>query len=473
MQYGTININPCKCLATDRHGDQCRNKLPKGVDALTAVGGARFCQRSHQYMADYTMEMLSQTAMCKGCSRHFFFGPGGEKASDETTGETLRTCAKCRSRGCENRKAVRASVRLCAFEGGCCGEGRCQFKIQEGSKYCGTHRRMQEWLDEVRLDGNKVCLQHVRGCRSVLPPDYPFKKCDSCRAEERASETRERVEAREKRARMEDEESGAGAGAGAFGVDVLVCTRCATEYPRDHFIKSPSATGEGLALTCKKCREWGLDQDFKRGYRLFCETVSKKVDPVVSILSETEWKELVVRPCLLCGDLKERGYHSLYRIDDRDEFRAENLFACCKKCSPLAKPPVVGERSLEECLHVVEHLATRLCGANGQLHGELFYKTSTSFKNLKEGAKYRNLLVAISEREYDAISRLDCYLCGKSSTDTYHNGIDRFDNDLGYTMENVRSCCTTCNMIKKDAKYEDFVAHIKKVYDRMFDAKKC
>jgi hypothetical protein len=43
-----------------------------------------------------------------------------------------------------------------------------------------------------------------------------------------------------------------------------------------------------------------------------------------------------------------------------------------------------------------------------------------------------------------------CYLCGKEENETHKNGIDRFDNTKGYTEENIRSCCVSCNYMKKD-----------------------
>ena len=41
-----------------------------------------------------------------------------------------------------------------------------------------------------------------------------------------------------------------------------------------------------------------------------------------------------------------------------------------------------------------------------------------------------------------------------------YTGIDRMDNDLGYTTENTVPCCTTCNMLKGTMPYDDFMAWI-------------
>ena len=36
-------------------------------------------------------------------------------------------------------------------------------------------------------------------------------------------------------------------------------------------------------------------------------------------------------------------------------------------------------------------------------------------------------------------------------------GIDRVDNTLGYTSNNVVSCCTECNFMKRTMNYQTFI----------------
>lgn len=49
-----------------------------------------------------------------------------------------------------------------------------------------------------------------------------------------------------------------------------------------------------------------------------------------------------------------------------------------------------------------------------------------------------------------------CYLCGRSPA----LGIDRVDASLGYTANNVQSCCTSCNYHKKSMSLADFDEHV-------------
>ena len=51
-----------KCLAKDRHDQPCRFK---------SLADSRFCKK-HQYMNDYTDEMLAATIRCNGCMKHYY-----------------------------------------------------------------------------------------------------------------------------------------------------------------------------------------------------------------------------------------------------------------------------------------------------------------------------------------------------------------------------------------------------------------
>ena len=52
-----------KCLGKDRNNNPCRSN---------AQDGTQFC-KNHQYMVDYTPEMLSALQLCKGCMKMYFF----------------------------------------------------------------------------------------------------------------------------------------------------------------------------------------------------------------------------------------------------------------------------------------------------------------------------------------------------------------------------------------------------------------
>jgi hypothetical protein len=68
----------------------------------------------------------------------------------------------------------------------------------------------------------------------------------------------------------------------------------------------------------------------------------------------------------------------------------------------------------------------------------------------------------------------DCYYCGKApaqmtrNTKRSHghyvyNGLDRRDNQAGYTLDNVLPCCGDCNRAKLAMSHDDFIALAKRI----------
>jgi hypothetical protein len=66
----------------------------------------------------------------------------------------------------------------------------------------------------------------------------------------------------------------------------------------------------------------------------------------------------------------------------------------------------------------------------------------------------------LSLREFKNLIKEPCYICGGNDKP---NGVDRVDNNLGYTNENSRSCCKICNRMKMDLDINDLIDHIIKI----------
>lgn len=67
---------------------------------------------------------------------------------------------------------------------------------------------------------------------------------------------------------------------------------------------------------------------------------------------------------------------------------------------------------------------------------------------LKPQAKSRGLVLEITLEQYELIiAGGRCSYCGDSLPVDGH-GLDRIDNQFGYTIENVTPCCTRCNIRK-------------------------
>ncbi len=88
-------------------------------------------------------------------------------------------------------------------------------------------------------------------------------------------------------------------------------------------------------------------------------------------------------------------------------------------------------------------------------------------------AKRRGYEFGLSVDEFREIASQPCHYCGTPPGNTHnpararsgaepfvYSGIDRQDNSVGYTKENVVPCCHTCNRAKSDMHLDDFLAWI-------------
>jgi hypothetical protein len=94
----------------------------------------------------------------------------------------------------------------------------------------------------------------------------------------------------------------------------------------------------------------------------------------------------------------------------------------------------------------------------------------------------RGLGCTLSGEEILSLVKSKCHYCGSKNSNHfkykqpnfeynfYYNGIDRIDSSIGYIQGNVVSCCKTCNIAKMDMNYNDFINHIKKIYNNLRNA---
>jgi len=89
----------------------------------------------------------------------------------------------------------------------------------------------------------------------------------------------------------------------------------------------------------------------------------------------------------------------------------------------------------------------------------------------KKNAEYRNLGFIINIKDFENITSLPCFYCGKEpiqikkyrSSSYIYNGVDRIDNTIGYSIDNCVPACGRCNWMKSDMSTVDFINHIKNI----------
>lgn len=97
----------------------------------------------------------------------------------------------------------------------------------------------------------------------------------------------------------------------------------------------------------------------------------------------------------------------------------------------------------------------------------------------KRNAKKRNLCFELTRDEFEKLTKQDCFYCAENPKQVtkrnrknsraeinsryVYNGIDRKNNNIGYTIENCAPCCGNCNYAKRTQNYADFKNWITKV----------
>jgi hypothetical protein len=89
---------------------------------------------------------------------------------------------------------------------------------------------------------------------------------------------------------------------------------------------------------------------------------------------------------------------------------------------------------------------------------------------IRGSVRQRGLCWELTDEDFDRLTAQDCFYCGikpsavqvaaGSLGEFIYNGLDRKDNSVGYTAENVVPCCKACNIAKMDRPFDEFMAWI-------------
>lgn len=96
--------------------------------------------------------------------------------------------------------------------------------------------------------------------------------------------------------------------------------------------------------------------------------------------------------------------------------------------------------------------------------------------NYKARAKKKGIKFNLTVEEFKILVSTNCVYCGRSPNqsvlgnrkrrhngDFIYNGVDRVDNEDGYTTENSISCCGICNKAKRDLPLDEFVSWVRDI----------
>lgn len=177
-------------------------------------------------------------------------------------------------------------------------------------------------------------------------------------------------------------------------------------------------------------------------------------------LSKDECCSLFDKSCYYCKHQDYDGF--LNGIDRKSSYLGyvkDNVVTCCKMCNYIK-----GTHEHNDFLEIVNHILVY----NQKIDGDLNYdiipnRFSQTYSRYKNGAKIRSKEFNLSKDEYHVLVNGNCYICGIGTFDDHINGIDRYDNSVGYIKDNCKTCCSTCNYLKRDYTYDDFINKLVKI----------
>jgi hypothetical protein len=102
-----------------------------------------------------------------------------------------------------------------------------------------------------------------------------------------------------------------------------------------------------------------------------------------------------------------------------------------------------------------------------------------AYSRIKKDARSAERVFEIQLEEFRYLCQQNCYYCGSipnnlityrglnSFTFRYfmYSGLDRINNDIGYTRQNVVPCCIICNRAKNSMPFKDFIDWLNRLTD--------
>jgi len=486
-----------KCLSKDRNGESCR---------CATIEETRFC-KFHKYMTAYTDAMLEKIELCSGCKKMYYFGEG------------RKICDKCANRSKANKLIQKENIEICAKDS-------CTYKRSIENKYCKLHQ-LQLFVDETNLENKKLCKGYIRGCRVKLEHSYGLSKCSECLEKDREKDNNRRTRVLNADINVVAEKA-CPTCCKILPIDQFIGMRTATtttckscresnqaqdakrdKNHRNELARTNDAKPERIQVkqqwkedNYEKVAEYsmnsrqhqierdGIDEYMKNcaiaaqkwrdnnpektqhnnenkinSYELQYNVYKRSADTkqLRFGISFDEFKDIVNKPCHYCGILRDRGTEQFNGIDRNNNsigYLPDNCVSCCPMCNYM-KNTLSGDVFIRR----IDHILTHNKHVNGVLNPSLFGDhNNVIYMNYRHRAIRKQLEFSLTKEEFNTLNLQDCYICGKQSTSKHINGVDRYDNNLGYTFDNCKPCCGECNFMKCEYSYDDIFDKFKLIY---------
>ena len=226
-----------------------------------------------------------------------------------------------------------------------------------------------------------------------------------------------------------------------------VCSKCKQEKPYEEFSKRASSK-DGLHPHCKDCVKQYYEQNKERISEQRKQHYEQNKERLLE--QKKQYREQNRERLLEYGKQhyeqnKERRLEQSKQYYEQNKERIKQYYEQNK------------ERISEQRKQYREQNKERILEQSKQ-----YYRTSKGkFSEYKSGAKQRGIEFHLTMEQFESFWQKPCEYCG-AEIETI--GLDRLDSDGHYTMNNVVSCCWSCNKEKGKKTLEE--------WNKMLDNKK-
>lgn len=126
----------------------------------------------------------------------------------------------------------------------------------------------------------------------------------------------------------------------------------------------------------------------------------------------------------------------------------------CKECNKK----VEGMYSIYciDCKVIKRRITSKACREKYQYNKQPKFRYAT----YKRGAVRRKLEFDLTLEEFSSFWNTNCSYCNDPIEGI---GLDRKDNNKGYTKDNIVACCTVCNWMKHKMTHDKFIEQCNKI----------
>ena len=343
-----------------------------------------------------------------------------------------------------------------------CQYNNCKYKSKFGN-YCGKHFKIIDKLNNP----DKYCSK--KGCKR--PKKSGYKQCEKC------IENGKKSDAKRRNVKIKGK-----------------CRNCGKDIKNNFATRSgkePTLCKHHYELQCKvednrperdrKEQYKNYDKNRKNlkhrkeyNYKYYRSVKYKLIDYKAKSNKheKRKWEledeyayHLFMSSCHYCGKKSEElNINGIDRINNSVPYIVGNCVSCCGMCN-MMKKDYTYENFINKCKKIYNN----------------FCQDNNKNKNIKSKITENNQLICklynyscknnISQkRNWDLnenyayyLFKSPCHYCAEKPPDEDLNGIDRVNNNIHYIIGNCVSCCTVCNMMKKDYEYSAFINKCKQI----------